>query len=96
MFPSLSFYKYKHVDTSYCLHFPGHIEDAQHILTQCCRFDFMRRTLPNDILVFSAENCIKFMLESQEKWETVANVKADMIKILRWEDQIVRERIRNI
>ena len=86
-------FKYKHVDTPYCLHCPGHIEDAEHILTQCCRFDFMRRTLPNDI--FSVENCIKFMLESKEKWGTFANVAADMLKILRWEDQIVRERIRN-
>ena len=33
--------KYKHVHP-YCLHCPGHIEDAEHILTQCCHFDFMR------------------------------------------------------
>ena len=88
-FPAYLF-KYKHVNTPYCLHCPGHIEDAEHILTQCCRFDFMRRT--NDIF---CKNSIKFMLESKKKWETVANVMADRLKILEWEDQIVRERIRN-
>lgn len=66
-------------------------EDVEHVLFACPRFSDHRRRLKEVLgLDVAPENLVLRMIESEEAWEAVCGVSADIIQQLRVSEQLRR------
>ena len=66
-------FKYGHDDSPNCP-LCMEVEDAEHVVFKCPRFDDSRHTLENEIgRVITPENMVNVMAVSEERWQLVSN-----------------------
>lgn len=56
-----------------CLYCPGVPDDAEHTFFDCDRWTPMRRSLEMDIGVFTPDNVVGVMLQTEDNWRNVAH-----------------------
>jgi len=86
-------YKYRHVETPYCLHCDGVIESVEHIFCECERFSRARSTL-HSIMGESVtcEGIVEHMLRSKSAWEQINHIIMEIMLQLRREEAMNRTR----
>jgi len=86
-------HRFNHEPNPYCDHCgTGSIEDAKHALFICPLFvRYRAEAETTTVCNLTADNVISCMLESQSKWDAIANMAAGILKELRR-----RERSRRI
>lgn len=83
-------YKYKHVDSPFCLHCTCKMEDAEHVLMECVRFDRIRSEMEALLLSSVTPNgVVRYMLESTEAWDRMTFLLAKIMVRLREDERAV-------
>lgn len=83
-------YKYKHVDSPFCLHCTCKMEDAEHVLIECVRFDRIRSEMEALLLSSVTPNgVVRYMLESTEAWDRMNFLLAKIMVRLREDERSV-------
>lgn len=77
-------HKYKHDDSPYCPSCSLKVENVEHVLFECPRFQYSRIRMKNSLgYDVSPENVVDRMMESQERWNAVDEFICVVMKELR-------------
>jgi hypothetical protein len=81
-------FKYKHVETPYCLYCKEMPENAEHVLMQCVRFDRERSALEQNVgEPITPHGLVQYMLRSQENWDVVNGIVTSIMQRVRHDER---------
>ena len=85
-------YKYKHVEHPFCLFCVDHIENVEHVFTECPRFNSGRLALEQVLNeTVTCVGIVQQMTESSEKWQKINHIVTTIMQQLRRDEQCTRE-----
>ena len=85
-------FKYRHVESPFCLTCEGIVENAEHVFIECIRFTAARSAL-EEIMnePVTCSGIVTHMTESKDKWQKISHIIAAIMLQLRHEEREARQ-----